>query len=313
MAEILTEISAAGTPILFIDGIDRIRPDQKGIIIDVMHSIESNEQLSHWRVLASSRDQGLEPYRSWFPASFYRETGIGDVSIKEFSDEEIEGLARNKPSLKPLLFGPKGIAEIARRPFFAAVLAQNFPDNSTEYLTEIDLISAWWARAGHDAPGDSVPQRQRSLLDLAEKGVRKLGKNISARELKETTIAQVAELKKDLVIRDSNGGAPYSFTHDIFFEWVVFQHLIELGEDWTNAIINAGEPPLLGRVVGLLAQNALSTPGEWSVGYRNLENKLSLPKTPSDPILAPLPNSLAKGRWISLDSEADFRKNQLQD
>ncbi|MEO5329276.1 MAG: AAA family ATPase [Magnetococcus sp. THC-1_WYH] len=310
VAEILTEISAAGTSILFIDGIDHIRPDQKGIIIDVMHSIESNEQLAHWRVLASSRDQGLEPYRSWFPESFYRETGIGDVSIKEFSDEEIEGLARNKPSLKPLLFGSKGIAEIARRPFFAAVLAQNFPDNSTEYLTEIDLISAWWARAGHDAPGDSVPQRQRSLLDLAEKGVRKFGKNISARELKETTVAQVAELKKDLVIRDSNGGAPYSFTHEIFFEWVFFQHLIELGEDWTNAIINAGELPRLGRVVGLLAQNALSTPGEWSVGYRNLENKQSLrPQWQRDWLTAPPFTSAFSQRYLEFQAlliENDF-------
>jgi ATPase family associated with various cellular activities (AAA) len=69
-AELLTEISATGTPIVFIDGIDRVRPDQKGIIADLLRVIESEPGLAHWRVLASSRDQGLEAYRAWFPPSF---------------------------------------------------------------------------------------------------------------------------------------------------------------------------------------------------------------------------------------------------
>ena len=270
IADLLAEIGGTGTPILFIDGIDRVRPDQRGIITDVLRAIENNEQLANWKVLASSRDQGLEAYRAWFPASFYQGSGIGDVSIEGFSDSEAKALAERKPNLKRLLFGAKGVSEIARRPFFAAVLARSFPDDSATPQTEVDLISAWWARAGHDAPQEVVPQRQRALLDLAKTGVRNLGKNIPAQRLKETFFEQVPGLKTDLVIRDHDGGA-YSFTHDIFFEWVFFRRLIELGNDWTHGLIDAGEPPLLGRVVGLLAQSALASPDRWSAGYRNLE------------------------------------------
>ena len=144
--DLLAEISATGTPILFIYGIDRVKPDQKGIITDILQAIEANEQLANWKVLASSRDQGLEAYRAWFPASFYRGTGIGDVSVIPFTEEEAEALAKEKPGLRRLLFGPPAVQEIARRPFFAAVLARSFPDETATPQTEVDLINAWWAR-----------------------------------------------------------------------------------------------------------------------------------------------------------------------
>ena len=104
VTDLLAEIGAAGMPILFIDGIDRIRPDQKGIITDILRAIDDSDDLANWKVLASSRDQGLETYRAWFPASFYRETGIADVSIDGFSEDEAEALAHEKPNLRRLLF-----------------------------------------------------------------------------------------------------------------------------------------------------------------------------------------------------------------
>jgi hypothetical protein len=206
IADLLAEIGGTGTSILFIDGIDRVRPDQKGIITDILREIEASDHLTNWKVLASSRDQGLEAYRAWFPASFYCGTGIGDVSIGGFSDDEATALVEDKPNLQRLLFGPPSIREIARRPFFVAVLARSFPDNDATPQTEVDLIKAWWDRAGHDAPEERVPQRQRALLDLAEKGVRNLGKIIPARRLKDPTFAQVAGLTADLVIRGHDGG-----------------------------------------------------------------------------------------------------------
>ena len=167
--DILAEIGASGTPILFIDGIDRIRPDQQHIITDLIRAIESDPSLQCWKVLASSRDQGLEAYRAWFPR-FYSEKGMGSVSVKGFSDDEAEILAKSKPNLRRLLFSPSpSVEQIARRPFFAAVLAKALPQDA-EPQTEVDLINAWWLRAGHDAMPETVPQRSARARRSRRKG-----------------------------------------------------------------------------------------------------------------------------------------------
>jgi hypothetical protein len=182
LVQLLAEIGSTGTPILFIDGIDRVRPDQQGVIIDLVNAIHGNPDLSHWKVLVSSRDQGLEAFRAWFPTSLYAETGIGDVIVRPFSDEEAEQLAESKPQLKKLLFGSAAVRDIARRPFFAAVLARSLPEGA-EPQTEVDLIDVWWTRAGHDAGADTALLRQRALINFAEKGARNLGKAIPVRDL----------------------------------------------------------------------------------------------------------------------------------
>jgi hypothetical protein len=268
-AQLLAEIGSSGTPILFIDGIDRIRPDQQGVVIDLVNAIDREPGLKNWKVLVTSRDQGLEAFRAWFPSSLYAKTGIGDVIVPAFSDEEAEALAVSKPQLRKLLFGSPAVQDIARRPFFAGVLARSIPAG-TEPQTEVDLINAWWQRAGYDAPPETIPQRQRALIELAEKGARNLGKGIPVRDLNGFTIAQLQGLKADQIIREERGGASFAFTHDIFFEWSFFRLLIELGSGWGAGLQAAGEPPLLGRVVGLIAQEALTQPGHWSAGYQLL-------------------------------------------
>ena len=154
IVDLFAEIGSAGSPLLFIDGIDRIPVNQRGIIADLLRAIEESEHLVNWQVLASSRDQGLESYRTWFPKSFYEKSGIGDVSVAGFSDEEAKALSENLPNLSRLLFGAPAVREIARRPFFAGVLAQSFPDNAATPQTEVDLIGAWWDRAGHNTSED---------------------------------------------------------------------------------------------------------------------------------------------------------------
>jgi hypothetical protein len=269
---LLQEIGSTGTPILFIDGIDRVRPDHQGVITDLVNKIATEPTLSHWKVLVSSRDQGLEAFRAWFPTALYAKTGIGDVMVGPFTDDEAKQLAQSKPHLKDLLFGNDNVQSIARRPFFAAVLAYSIPEGTVPQ-TEVDLIDAWWSRAGHDAVADTIPQRQRALIDIAEHGVGKLGKSIPTRDLKDSTHAQIAALKGDHIIRDERGGSLLAFAHDIFFEWAFLRLLIDLGDGWMKVIEEAGEPPLLGRVVGLMAQKALTEKGMWTEGYRLLEQK----------------------------------------
>lgn len=287
LQELLSEIGAKGTPILFIDGIDRLRTDQKAIVVDILRTIETHSDLADWRVLASSRDQGVEPYRAWFPASFYENGGIGDITVGTFSDEEADLLAEQRPSLRRLLHGDGQIRQIARRPFFAAVMARSLGDDAPAPRTEVDLIDAWWSRGGHDAAPDNVLLRQRAMLDLAERGVQSLGKGIATRLLPHASLPQIPALEADRIIRGEMGNRSYSFTHDIFFEWAFFRLLLDLGSQWVTAVIHAGEPPLLGRVVGLLAQHSLSISGEWTTGLRLLEASALRPQWRREWLTAP--------------------------
>ncbi len=269
--QILAEIGISGAPTLFIDGIDRIDPEHKGVVLDLVRAIEGSEHLDHWRVLASSRDQGLEGYRTWFPESFHSETGIGDVAVLPFDLDEAIELARKLPALSPLLLGSGSAAEVARRPFFAAVLARSGVTREAAPQTEIDLVAAWWRGGGHEASPAAVVQRQRALLDVAVKGLRTLGRKVPTQQLSEATLNQLPGLVADGLLQSMDDGGWYSFAHDIFFEWALFRRLVELEGDWTAELVRTGEPPLLGRVVGLLAQKALEVPDKWASGYRRLE------------------------------------------
>ena len=309
--QVLAEIGSCGAPTLFIDGIDRIDPERKGVVIDILRAIEGSEHLDHWSVLASSRNQGLEGYRTWFPASFYDATGIGDVPIPAFDDDEAAQLAKAEPALSPLLFGPPNVAEIARRPFFAGVLAQSSRTREAPPQTEIDLIAAWWRGGGYDVPEVVTAQRQRALLDIAQQGMCTLGRKIPARKLSDGTLSQIPTLKADQLLIADEDGAWYSFAHDVFFEWVFYRRLVELEEDWPDELARAGEPPLLGRVVGLLAQNALRRPGGWAAGYRSLEEKRLRPQWRREWLTAPPFTSAFAGRETEFDQFLAEDDNRL--
>ena len=274
---LLKEIGFVGTPILFIDGIDRIRPDQRNVVVDLINIIYKDSSLNHWKVLVTSRDQGLETFYSCLPENICAKTEIGNVSVGVFSDDEVKILADKVPQLRSLLSGDEAVREIARRPFFASILARSTSENF-EPKTEIDLIAAWWERAGHYTISDTVPQRRRAIIDMAEKGVRNLGQSISARKLEKETMDQIAALEADQIIREDPGGVSYSFAHDIFFEWAFFQLLFEFQDDWIDALREVGEPPLLGRVVRLKAQATMAEKGRWSDEYDLLAKNKNLRK-----------------------------------
>lgn len=272
---LLAEIGATGYPVLFIDGIDRIKPTQRKIVTDLLHKLETEPALAHWKVLATSRDQGLEALRAWIPVRSFRETGIGDVSVSFLNDIEAEDLAKAKPVLRALLFGAPAVQEIARRPFFASVLAEGFARAGISGYTapgsESELIAAWWRGGGHDAEEDTAFLRQRALLDLAEAGAGNLGKFIAVRDLAPETKKQILALRGDRIIRSVEEGHSLSFTHDIYFEWAFFRLLIDKGKTWPRALSAAGEPPLLARIVALLSQHVITRGPGWADAYRALE------------------------------------------
>ncbi|MDR6586352.1 hypothetical protein [Herbaspirillum frisingense] len=265
LVELLVEIGATGTPILFIDAIDRIATRQQPIVIDILNTIQRNSTLlGNWRVIASLRDTSVELLRNWLgPYTAY--LGVQTLEVNLLNDEEADFLARDKPYLRPLLFGTDNVKQIVRRPFFTKILNQSIHSGSGQSdfapQSEIDLIENWWRRGGYDADPQAAMERQRLLIELARARARNLSQHIANRDL--TQISRLGELIDDGIVQHGRAGVSVQFAHDIFFEWAFFYALAEQEHDWMVEIKNCGEPPAVARVVELVAQWEFTNGSNW--------------------------------------------------
>lgn len=255
LEHLLVEVSATGTPLLFIDGIDRIEKEHQPIIVELLHALATNPLLESWRVAVSLRDTGIDMLRNWL-GDVLDQLRVATVKVEALNDEEARALAEAKPHLRPLLFGQGAVRAIVRRPFFAKVLNQGYvadPATSTfAPQSEVDLIEHWWRRGGYNADGQHGIERQRALIDLARVRARQLSQPIGLRQLSSTN--HIHDLKSDGILQSAREGLSIRFAHDIFFEWSYFYVLAERENQWVDEIKACGEPPALGRVVELLSQ-----------------------------------------------------------
>ena len=266
LEQLLVEIGAAGTPILFIDSIDRIEKECQPVILDVIRTIEMSPLLDNWRIVVSLRDTGIEVLRNWLGV-YLDVLKVEMLSVGQLSDEEAETLAKAKPHLRLLLFGSAQVREIVRRPFFAKVLNQSFvadPGVPTfAPQSEVDLLENWWRRGGYNETGQSAIERQRALLDLARIRARQLSQPIRLSEL--TSVAHIYDLRSDGILQNAREGISVRFAHDIFFEWAFFHVLADRGPQWMEEIKACGEPPAVARIVELVSQWEYSWGKYWSV------------------------------------------------
>lgn len=285
---LLREIATVGTPTLFIDGLDRIDRAQRGIVADLIGALEANPELSGWRVLATLRDSGVEPVRTWLPRLF--DGGrMASVEVGALDDEEAKALAVARPTLRTLLFGPEPVRMLVRRPFFAKVLDDPDLASGTTPRSEIELMSRWWSRGGFDAQGTEARLRQRALLQLVRLRALQPDAPISLDVLEPTLLGSVEELANDGVLEAAADGHFVRFAHDIFFEWSFAQALVGAGPQWLHELRSAGEPPVIGRSVELRAQVMFVVdPGAWSAALAPLSDPALRSQWRRTWLLAPL-------------------------
>jgi hypothetical protein len=272
LAELLVEIGAVGTPVLFIDGIDRIEQRHQAITLDVLRTIVESPQLENWKVVVSLRDTGIEGLRNWL-SNILSALPPVTLTVGSLNDIEAEKLTEELPQLRPLLFGTPSVKDVVRRPFFAKILIQSgaFGGEQSQFepTSEFDLIKHWWQRGGFDAHGQTRIYRQQTLIQLARAKSKDLSNPIRISDLNVQT--QIDALKLDGIIQDSRPGLTVNFSHDIFFEWSYFYVLADSGNAWLTEIQNSGEPPALARVLELSSQWALAKDTDWSPRLRQVE------------------------------------------
>ncbi|MGB4971810.1 MAG: NACHT domain-containing protein, partial [Cyclobacteriaceae bacterium] len=269
--KLLSEIGSTGSSLLFIDGIDRIDHSQRRIVLDLIETIMSSSALSDWHIVVTARDAGIEPLRTWLPEALFQSPGISTIDIKPFNDEESNKLAELLPALRGILFGNNSVREIARRPFFASILIEELAlsNNKDTFLpqSEIDLIERWWIRGGYDAGDSLATKRQRALIDLAKNYLRRIGRPIQLSNLMADTVNILNDLISDGILHTVRPGHTIKFAHDIFLEWSYVHFLIDRDDQWVNEVIDAGEPPFLGRTVELLSQSKFILDEEWKENF----------------------------------------------
>lgn len=265
---LLVEVAATGHAMLFIDGLDRIAPEQRAVVTDLLGQLLTNPALAGWRVVATARDAGIEPLRNWVPAGLLVNGGVGYVDVENLSSEEAISLAETLPALRSLLTGgDERVRTLARRPFFAAVLARGFSRAAypADFAprSEVELVDAWWSRGGYDSQAPQAFARQRALVELAQHSAPDLGRNMRLRDLSATTQAVLPALEEDGLVQQVRIGHTAQFSHDIFFEWSFLHLLLDQGSNWIDTLTTVGEPPALARVVELLSQATYSDREQW--------------------------------------------------
>jgi hypothetical protein len=267
LENLLTEIGAIGSSTLFIDGIDRVGNDHRGVVLDILRPIIESPLLKNWKVLVSLRDTGMAPLRNWLEPLLSK-VQIATVDVPSLSDDEAAALANEKPALQSLLFGPQPVRDVVRRPFFAKILNQSVTDSSAspafEPKSEVDLIENWWARGGYNAVAPEILKRQRAIVEIGSLRARQLSQPIRIGQLRPESINVIDQLVVDGILQHVRQGHTIRFSHDIFFEWSFFEVLVGHDQQWPTEIRACGEPPAVARVVELLSQSEYTHGKSWA-------------------------------------------------
>jgi hypothetical protein len=266
--EVLRGLSLRGIPAVLIDGIDRVQPIHRALVIEIVNALIEGAAGERWSLVTTVRTGSLQDLANWFPLQRFQTRK--DVEIKPLDDDEARALADARPGLRNFLFGAPALREIARRPFFLARLASLPSGPADQIATEVDLAAQWWRHGGHDAEGETMRRRRAALLFLARSGARTLGRGVPASGVDANALDG---LVRDEVVVERDRGLRVSFSHDIFFEWAFFHVLLE-AQDQLAPLRDAGEPPALGRSVELLSQEMLTRePERWRMMLAEFERE----------------------------------------
>ena len=274
LPSLLREYASGGSPVLFIDGIDKIvDPAIQLTVNDVLKAIAFDDALAQWRIVVTVREQNLRHLETWLDPDALKKLPLRTVTVAALNDGELDIVARRFPRLRPLLNQSSNADFILRRPFFIDATLTLAGREGADRLpaTEVELLKLWWDLGGSDRADFSLAQHRRNLLlQLAERLAVAPNTPISINGLAPETIT---ELKSAGIVRDKDLGHSVVFTHDIYEEWALCQLLISRGHDLAVFLRNHSEADAFVRPVQLLGTYLLETKPsaeDWKALYGNV-------------------------------------------
>lgn len=254
--EIINAFAAAGNPVLFIDGIDRVTdPAAQVTVNDVLRAITDSPTASAWLVVVTVREQNLRHLETWLDRVAIEKLGVRSITIPVLSANERTVIADAVPRLGPLFRDASTIDVLLSRPFFLEAILRLSPASGELPASEAELLDLWWELGGsHDAAFAAAQRRRDTLIALANQAAISPNTPLSIAGL---DAAAIEELRAADVLRDQSFGHSMHFTHDIYEEWALAELVLRHEADLPGFLQTVGEPQTLVRATQLVGTRTL--------------------------------------------------------
>ena len=267
--ELLVDLAASGSGVLFLDNLDFYAPEERLTALDLVREAAKVPGMS---VIATARrDFGvLEP--SWLPGEVINQLGRAEpVVIDELSESETEELRNAAPQLSALLAENHPARQVARNLFRLSRLA-NRPSDAPSLRTEVDMAEQWWQSADGDYDKDQHRDRARVLRALGEQALSRV-EQLDAHEF---PAAAVNALVASESLRDL-GNDRMTFRHDVLRDWAVANLLASDPALVQRLPLNRPAPADLVRGVELATRIAIERAAD-SVPWQSFVAAVSKPE-----------------------------------
>lgn len=245
--DLLIELAADGTAILFIDNLDLFSPEEQATANDLVREASNIPGFSV--VVTARRAFGTES-PTWLPQDALDQFGRSPaIVINELDDEEVEEIEAVAPALGQLLSPSHPAKDVTRNLFRLARLATRAQD-APSLSTEIGMADEWWETADGSAEGRRG--RARVLRSLAEQALGTIATFDTSAQPPEAVDALI----QSEALRDY-GDDRVGFRHDVLREWAIYKLLASDAVILRRLPLSQPAPAYLARGVELYARSLI--------------------------------------------------------
>jgi ABC-type cobalamin/Fe3+-siderophores transport system ATPase subunit len=216
--DLLSDLAAGGSAILFIDGLDFFGAQERLTVIDLVREAAGIPGLL---VIATTRRDFGVIEENWLPAAALEKLGRAEpVIVDELTKDEINELGHSSPQLMALLSDSHPARDVALNLFRLSRLARR-PAHAPTLRTEAEMAREWWQSADGTMDQPSHRDRARVLKALAEQALTG-AERLMVKDLPSGAVQALvdSESLQDL------GDDRVSFRHDVLREWAIANLLL---------------------------------------------------------------------------------------
>lgn len=263
--DLLVELSADGTGLLFVDNLDLFAEEERPTVNDLIRAAASVPGFS---VIATARrDFGVDEL-GWLTQESLDQLGRAPpIFVNELDESELEEIASAAPSLASLLAPSHPARDVTRNLFRLARLA-NRSSSAPVLRSETDMATEWWDTA--DGTPDGRRERQRVIRFLAERALNA----VSVFDVSSQPSEAIDALVRTDTLQEY-GDDRVGFRHDVLREWAVAKFIALDPKAIDRLRLRQPAPSYLARSVELYARSLIEQ-GADCIAWDSLLARLSM-------------------------------------